>query len=145
MATNTISGSLVVTGGVTAALTGNITGNVTGNVTGNLTGSQTMPAVTAYTGADAPTLAISPAIGYASMTKGSAGAYTLAAPGSGNVGKRLVVIAGSAHAHVLTVTGLAGGNTLTFTAAVGASVELLAVSATVWGLIGSGGAALSTV
>jgi hypothetical protein len=47
--------------------------------------------------------------------------------------------------HGLHHAVLTGGNTLTFTAAVGASVELLAVSATVWGLIGSGGAALSTV
>ncbi len=120
-------------------------GDVTGDVTGNLTGNQIQGTVTAYTGADAGTLAISPSIGYASMTKASAGAYTLAAPGASNVGKRLVIIAGTAQAHVVTVTGGAGGNTLTFTAAVGATAELLAVSATVWGFIGLGGAALSTV
>jgi hypothetical protein len=145
----TFSGPVVSTNGFTGALTGNVTGNVTGNatgnVTGNLTGLQIMPTVTAYTGADAGTLAISPAIGYASMTKASAGAYTLAAPGAGNVGKRLTIICGTANAHVVTVTGGAGGNTLTFTNVVGASAELLAVSATVWGFIGLGGAVLSTV
>lgn len=133
----TFSGPVISTSG--------FTGDITGNVTGNVTGLQTLPTVTAYTGADAGTLAISPAIGYASMTKATAGAYTLAAPGAGNVGKRLVIIAGTAAAHVITVTGGAGGNTLTFTAAIGASVELLAISATVWGFIGLGGAALSTV
>jgi len=48
---------------------GDVTGDVTGNVTGNLTGNQIQGTVTAYTGADAGTLAISPSIGYASMTK----------------------------------------------------------------------------
>lgn len=132
-------------GDLTGNVTGNLTGNVTGNVVGNLTGYQTLGTVTAYTGADAPTLVVSPAVRYASLTKGSAGAYTLAAPGAGNVGNRLVIIAGSAYAHVLTVTGLAGGNTLTFTAAIGAPVELLAVSATAWGLISAGGAVQSNV
>jgi hypothetical protein len=122
-----------------------ITGNLVGNVTGNVTGLQTLPAATAYTGADAGTLAISPAAGRASMTKASAGAYTLAAPGEGNVGKILVIECGTAQAHVVTVSGLAGGNTLTFTAAVGAAATLYAVSATVWGIIGLGGAVLSTV
>lgn len=147
--TTHFSGPVESTDGFVGALTGNVTGNVTGNLTGNVTGNvsgaQTMPAATAYTGAGAPTLAIDPGIGYASMTKATAGAYTLAAPGAGNVGKRLVIAAGTAAAHTVTVTGGAGGNTLTFTAAIGASVELIAHSATVWGFIGLGGAALSTV
>jgi hypothetical protein len=126
-------------------VTANLVGNVTGNVIGNVTGLQTLPAATAYTGADAGTLAISPAAGHASMTKASAGAYTLAAPGAGNVGKLLVIECGTAQAHVLTVSGLAGGNTLTFTNVVGAAATLYAVSATVWGIIGLGGAVLSTV
>jgi hypothetical protein len=132
---------------VTAStFTGDLTGAVTGNITGNLTGVQTLPAVTAYTGADAGTLAISPAAGYASMTKASgAGAYTLAAPGADNVGKILVIVCGSAQAHVVTVTGLAGGNTLTFDNEVGAAATLFAVSATVWGIIGLGGAVQSQV
>lgn len=129
----------------TGAVVGNVTGTVNGNVIGNITGLQTLPAVTPYTGAGA-TLVISPAIGYASLTKADgAGAYTLAAPGAGNVGKFLVITNGHATAHVVTVTGLAGGNTLTFTNVVGASVLLLAVSATVWGAIGLGGAVQTQV
>ena len=121
------------------------TAGFTGNLTGNVTGNQIQGTATAYTGADAGTLAISPGIGFASMTKATAGAYTLAAPGASNVGKRLVIAAGTAAAHVVTVTGGAGGNTLTFTAAIGASAELYAYSATVWSFIGLGGAVLSTV
>jgi hypothetical protein len=129
----------------TGAVVGNVTGTVNGNVIGNITGLQTLPAVTPYTGAGA-TLVISPAIGYASLTKADGvGAYTLAAPGAGNVGKFLVITNGHATAHVVTVTGLAGGNTLTFTNVVGASVLLLAVSATVWGAIGLGGAVQTQV
>jgi hypothetical protein len=97
MATH-FSGPVVSDAGFQGAISGAVTGAVTGNVTGNITGLQTMPAATAYTGADAPTLAISPGIGYASMTKASPGAYTLAAPGASNVGKRLVIIVGDAKA-----------------------------------------------
>ncbi len=64
------------------------------------------------------------------LTKGSAGAYTLAAPAAN--GDRIVIIADSAFAHVVTATGLihdgvTGGakNTATFAAFVGASIELL--------------------
>jgi hypothetical protein len=135
-----------VIGNVTGNVTGNLTGGVTGTVTGSLIGLQTLPAVTAYTGADAGTLAIDPGIGYASMTKADgAGAYTLAAPGAGNVGKFLVIVNGHATAHVITVQGLAGGNTLTFDNEVGAGVLLLAVSATVWAALGLGGAVQSQV
>lgn len=145
----TFSGPVVSTNGFTGDVTGNVTGNLTGNVTGNVSGVSTggtnQGTATAVTGADAPNLIISPALRYASLTKATAGAYTLAAPGAGNVGNRLVISAGTAAAHVVTVTGLAGGNTLTFTAAIGASCELIAHSATVWGLLGNAGAALSTV
>lgn len=122
-----------------------ITGNVTGNVTGNLTGGVIAPTSTDYTGADAPTLAISPAVYHAKMTKsGAPGAYTLAAPGAGNVGHFLLVENGAAQAHTITATSLAGGNTLTFTNVVGACVLLYAVSATVWSPLALGGATLST-
>jgi hypothetical protein len=76
------------------------------------------------------------------MTKASAGAYTLAAPGTGNVGKFLLIECGTANAHVITVTGLANGNTLTMTNTVGSSVLLFAISATVWAFLG--GAAVQT-
>jgi hypothetical protein len=134
------------TGNVTGNVTGDVTGNVTGNVTGAQTGGWILPSATPYTGADAPTLIVSPAVYHASLTKAAApGAYTLAAPGAGNVGHVMVIASGSAQAHVLTVTGLAGGNTLTFTNVVGASVILQAVSATVWGALGLGGAVQSQV
>jgi hypothetical protein len=67
------------------------------------------------------------------LTKGSAGAYTLAAPTADEEGRRLTIINGSAFAHVLTATnliddGVTGGakDTATFGAFVGASIELIA-------------------
>lgn len=131
MATNLTD--LTVSGAITAASV-----TITGSVA---TGQTVLPTATAY----ATNGAVSPADIWASLTKGSAGAYTLAAPGASNVGKIITVTAGSAFAHVLTVTGLVGGNTLTFTNAIGHTVQLLAVSATVWGVISIAGAAQSNV
>ncbi len=131
MATNLTD--LTVSGAITAA-----SATITGSVA---TGQIQMAAATAY----ATNGAISPADIWASLTKGSAGAYTLAAPGASNVGKVITITAGSAYAHVVTVTGLVGGNTLTFTNAIGHSVQLLAVSATVWALLATAGAAQSNV
>lgn len=75
--------------------------------------------------------AISPVAGEVVLTKGSAGAYTLAAPASD--GFRLCITAGSAFAHVVTATalihdGVTGGakGTMTFGAFVGSSIDLLA-------------------
>jgi hypothetical protein len=78
--------------------------------------------------------AVSPSAGYAVLTKGSAGAYTLAAPpaaGSADEGTALEITAGTAFAHVVTATGLiqdgvTGGakTTMTFAAFVGASIML---------------------
>jgi hypothetical protein len=128
----------------TGDVTGVVTGSLIGDVTGNITGYQTTGTATAYVGAAAGTLAIDPGINYAKMTKADGvGAYTLAAPGAGNVGKFLLIENGHATAHVVTATGLAGGTTLTFTNVVGASVLLHAVSATVWAAIGLGGAVQS--
>ena len=131
MATNLTD--LTVSGAITAA-----SATITGSVA---TGQVQMAAATAY----ASNGAVAPSDIWASLTKGSAGAYTLAAPGSGNVGKIITITAGSAYAHVLTVTGLVGGNTLTFTNAIGHTVQLLAVSATVWGIVSIAGAAQSNV
>ena len=73
-------------------------------------------------------------IAVASLTKASAGTdYTLAAPGSANVNKSILVYSATAYAHVVTVTGLLGGTTLTLTGATaGLSFWLYAASATVW-------------
>lgn len=69
--------------------------------------------------------------GVAVLTKGSAGAYTLAAPGEN--GQELEIMAGTAFAHVVTATGLindgvTGGakNTYTTAAFVGSSITLRA-------------------
>jgi hypothetical protein len=121
-------------------LTGAVTGAVTGNTAGVHTGGVVLPTVTAYTGADAATKAISPTLYLASLTKGSAGNdYTLAAPGSANVGKMLYVYSTGAYAHVVTVAGLSGGTTLTFATAVGNGFLVFAVSSTVWNLVSSVG------
>jgi hypothetical protein len=130
--TTTFSGAVVSTAG--------FTGDLTGNMTGNITGGQILPTPTPYTGADAPTKAISPDLYWATLTKGSAGTdYTLAAPGSANVGHSLRVTSTGAHAHVVTVTGLVGGTTCTFGAAVGNGFVVFAASATVWALSSSVG------
>lgn len=136
MATNLTD--LTVSGAISGSTLSVTSATITGSVA---TGQTVLPTATAY----ATNGAVSPADIWATLTKGSAGAYTLAAPGASNVGKIITITAGSAFAHVLTVTGLVGGNTLTFTNAIGHSVQLLAVSATVWGIISIAGAAQSNV
>ncbi len=71
--------------------------------------------------------------GLAVLTKGSAGAYTLAAPGASDDGRMLIITAGTAFAHVVTATdliddGVTGGakDTMTFAAFKGASIHLIA-------------------
>ena len=73
------------------------------------------------------------------LTKGSAAAITVAAPGAANIGRRIRITTGSDFAHVVTFTGstLRDGTTgasITWTAAAfaGSSLEVVAVSATVW-------------
>lgn len=75
--------------------------------------------------------AIAPAAGIAVLTKGSAGAYTLAAPTID--GDRLCITSSTAYAHVVTATdlvndGVTGGakDTMTFGAFAGASIDLVA-------------------
>ena len=67
------------------------------------------------------------------LTKGSAGAQTLAAPTAAQQGTEIDIAAGSAFAHVITATGLledgvTGGakNTATFGAFVGSALKLVA-------------------
>ena len=130
----------------TGALTGAVTGDVTGAVTGVQTGGWILPAAVARSGAAAADLVLDPAGYHYSLTKADgAGAYTLAAPGAANVGHVMVIEAGSAQAHVLTVAGLANGNTLTFTNVIGSSAVIYAVSATVWSVLSLGKAAQSQV
>ncbi len=78
----------------------------------------------------------------AKLTKGSAGAYTLAAPTAAQEGYRLLVLCQSAYAHVITATnllddGVTGGakDTATFGAFVGSSLDLIAINLK-WHVIG---------
>lgn len=71
-------------------------------------------------------------------TKGSAGAYSVAAPGAANIGRVLDFINTTAFAHVFTFTGgtvrggVAGVTTATMAALAGARLRVRAISATVW-------------
>ncbi len=71
------------------------------------------------------------------LTKGSAAAVTLADPGAANIGRRLQFQAGSDFAHVITTTaalanGTAPKNTWTSAAFIGSTLNLRAVSSTLW-------------
>lgn len=76
------------------------------------------------------------------LTKGSAAAVTVAAPGAGNIGRVLHITSGSDFAHVVTFTGstLRDGTTgasVTWTAEAfaGSSITVRAVSATLWNVL----------
>lgn len=141
----TFSGPVVSAGGFTGDVTGNLTGDVTGDITGDitglLTGGQKLPVATDLAGDGA----IAPSLFNASMSKGSAAAVTLAAPGAAQVGNLLHIITESAQAHVITAASLDGGNTLTWTAAIGNNVVLYARSATAWAVRSVSGVTLSTI
>lgn len=73
------------------------------------------------------------------ITKGSAAAITVAAPGAAGVGTYLVITSGSNFAHVVTFTGGTLGDgttglntTVTMTAFIGSSIVVYAISATTW-------------
>lgn len=76
------------------------------------------------------------------LTKGSAAAITVAAPGAANIGRRITVTAGSDFAHVVTFTGATlhdgttGGHT-TWTGAAfqGTSLTFEAVTAAKWNVV----------
>lgn len=78
--------------------------------------------------------ALNPTGGIIVLNKGSAGAYTLAAPTAAQDGLHLTILNGSAFAHVITATnllndGVTGGakDTATFGAFVGSSISLVAI------------------
>lgn len=141
---------LAVSGGFTGNLTGNVTGNITGNVTGNAdsatlatlaAGSKETVTVRA-TDTSAP---ITQKKATVLLTKGSAGAWTLAAPTAGDDdGSVLTIIAGTAFAHTVTtpLNIVNGGKHLVTYAAVGDSVVLEAYNG-VWLTRGVGGAVVS--
>lgn len=98
------------------------------------------PTVTAYAADGA--IAFTNPQNVAKLTKGSAGAYTLAAPTAAQEGYRLLILCQSAYAHVVTATnllddGVTGGakDTATFGAFVGSSLNLIAVNLK-WHVVG---------
>jgi hypothetical protein len=99
-----------------------------GDLTGSQVGYGIFPTATDY----ATDGAIAPDVRSATLSKGSAGAYTVAAPGAGAVGWFLLIKSLSAFAHVVTITGLNTSTAITMPAAVGATILLLATSATTW-------------
>lgn len=114
-----------------------ITGAVTG--TFSLPSTATIPAasVTATTTAYPADGAIALNNGVALLSKTSAGAYTVAAPGA--TGKRITITGTTDFAHIVTFTGgtlwdgTAGANTTWTSEAVqGSSITIVSVSATKW-------------
>jgi hypothetical protein len=77
-----------------------------------------------------------------SMTKGSAAAVSVAAPGAAMIGKRMTFVAGSDFAHVVTFTGTTLGDgttglnsTWTSAAFMGSSLTVVGMSATRWAVV----------
>lgn len=76
------------------------------------------------------------------LTKASAAAVSVAAPGAANVGRVIKILGGSDFAHVVTFTGstLRDGTTgasITWTSAAfqGSSLTAVAISATTWNVV----------
>lgn len=76
------------------------------------------------------------------ITKGSAIAATVAAPGASGIGRRLRILSGTDFAHVVTFTGgtlwdgTAGANTTaTFAAVQGSAIEVVGVTAAKWNVV----------
>lgn len=70
---------------------------------------------------------------------GSAGAFSIAAPGAANIGRRLKLVTGTDFAHVVTFTGATlhdgttgGHTTWTAPAFQGGALEVVAVTAAKW-------------
>lgn len=110
-------------------------GPLTGDVVGNVTGEQTRALGTDYSADGA--IALTP--GIKTISKGSAAAMTLAAPGAAMVGKTITILSTTAFAHVVTATGCTGGTTLTFANVAGKNITLYARSATVWDVLANVG------
>lgn len=117
---------------------GNIRTLVNTDEAQTLTNKVVVPAFNTYAVDSA--ISVAPQIAY--LTKGSAGAYTLAAPGAAGIGVEIKITSGSAFAHVVTFTGTTlqdgttGANT-TWTAAAfeGSSLTVVGVTATKWNVV----------
>ena len=79
--------------------------------------------------------------GITQLTKGSAAAITVAAPGVAMIGKKITIIAGSNFAHVVTFTGstlrtgTAASASWTSAALIGSSLTVVGLTATTWGVV----------
>lgn len=85
------------------------------------------------------------------LTKGSAGANSVAAPGAANIGREIEILGGSDFAHVITFTGATlhdgttGGHaTVTLAAFQGSSVRVKAVTAAKWNVLRNNLAVITT-
>lgn len=94
-----------------------------------------LASVITYTGDGAISIANQVAL----LTKGSAAAMTVAAPGAAGIGTRITITAGSNFAHVITFTGGTLGDgtvglntTVTMTAFIGSSITVIGNTATQW-------------
>lgn len=103
-----------------------------------ITGAAVTQAFNTYSADGAVT--VSSQVAY--LTKGSAGAYTLAAPGAAGIGVEITLTTGSDFAHVVTFTGstLRDGTTgakVTWTAAAfaGSSITVVGVTAVLWNVV----------
>ena len=104
--TGSISGD--VSGDITGDITGSISGDVSGNVTGDVTGSLT-GAVYTVVEDHAADGALTVTSKYHTLSKDSAGGYTLVAASAANNGLELFITATTAQAHVLTAAGAFSG------------------------------------
>lgn len=100
-----------------------------------INGAQGTENLLTYTGDGAITLTSQVAL----LTKGSAAAMTVAAPGTAGIGARITIVSGSNFAHVITFTGGTLGDgttglntTVTMTAFIGSSLTVIANTATQW-------------
>lgn len=140
--TSAAAASGVAIAAISSGTDENMTINAKGAGTLTLGGTQTgnnimnKAVVTPQTTAYATDGAITIASGIATLTKGSAGAYTLAAPSSQN-GTRITILSLTDFAHVVTVTGgcwdgtATTNTTLTFSVVRGACCTLIA-NGTAW-------------
>jgi hypothetical protein len=114
------SGDQTITGGFKVTNTGGFQGPVTGNAQESVPAAKTASA------------AITEKQGLVLLGSAGALAMTIADPTSGtDDGKRLTIMASTAHAHVVTVTGGIGpgtNNTITLGGAVGDMTEIEAIS-----------------
>lgn len=85
-------------------------------------------------------ITVVPQVAY--LTKATAGAYTVAAPGAAGIGTQITITSGTDVAHVVTFTGTtlqdgtAGANTTWTAAAVqGTSLTIVGVTATKWNVV----------